>query len=93
MIEKKARIILASDIALLVILFLITTAAAKKNKVSEEDLPEYIADLNATLTNEMSDSLGLDGLDRRVHEYMTVWGLHGVSMAVMRNDSLLFAKG
>lgn len=93
MIEKKAKIILASVIALLVILVIITTAAAKKNKDLEGDIPEYIADLNATLTNEMSDSLGLEGLDRRVNEYMTVWGLHGVSLAVMRNDSLLFAKG
>jgi CubicO group peptidase (beta-lactamase class C family) len=94
MLGKRAKIISISVIALLFILVIITTAAAKKDKDSDdEDLPVYIVDLNTTLTNEMCDSLGLEGLDKRVKEYMTVWGLHGVSLSVMRNDSLLFSKG
>lgn len=52
-----------------------------------------LADLNKTITNDMSDSIGFEGFDKRVSDYMHVWGLHGVEIAVMRNDSLMFAKG
>ena len=49
--------------------------------------------LNETLTNAMSDSIGLDRLDRNVEVYMQKWMIKGASLAVMRHDSLLFAKG
>lgn len=55
-------------------------------------LPERIR-LNETLTNGMSDIPGLEGLDKKVQRYMNTWQLNGVSLAVMRNDSLLYAKG
>ncbi len=49
--------------------------------------------LNEILTNELSDSLDLEGLDKRIVTYMNRWQMKGVSLAVMRNDSLLYAKG
>ncbi len=49
--------------------------------------------LNQTLTNELSDIEGLAGLDKKVDSYMRQWSLKGASLAVMRNDSLLYAKG
>ena len=39
----------------------------------------------------MSDTSILAGIDAKVKEYMTYWGLKGVSLSVMRNDSLLYA--
>ncbi len=49
--------------------------------------------LNQTLTNEMSDIEAVAGLDRRIHKYMSQWAMKGASLAIMRNDSLVYAKG
>lgn len=49
--------------------------------------------LNDTLTNSMSDFDTLEGLDRAVCAYMKKWELKGASLAIMRNDSLVYAKG
>ena len=35
----------------------------------------------------------LVGLDKKVEKYMSQWSMKGASLAVMRNDSLLYAKG
>ena len=50
-------------------------------------------DLNATLTNQLSDTASLRGLDRQIREYMQEWNLKGASLCIMRHDSLLYAKG
>ena len=50
-------------------------------------------DLNATLTNQLSDTSVLRGLDQQVREYMQQWNLKGASLCIMRHDSLLYAKG
>lgn len=55
--------------------------------------PRKPARLNETLTNEMSDTSTLDGMDRKVEAYMRQWGLKGVSLSIMRGDSLVYAKG
>ncbi len=49
--------------------------------------------LNDRLENGMSEIPALAGLDRKVKAFMGKWQLNGVSLAVMRNDSLLYAKG
>ena len=49
--------------------------------------------LNDTLTNAMSDVEGLEGLDREMENFRKRWDLKGISLAVMRNDSLVYAKG
>lgn len=50
-------------------------------------------DLNASLTNELSEIEALKGMDRKIAAYMQQWQIKGLSLAVMRGDSLLFAKG
>ena len=57
------------------------------------DLRKDIVDLNKVLTNEMSDTSALKGMERRIRTYMQEWQLKGVSLAVMRGDSLYYAKG
>ncbi len=49
--------------------------------------------LNRTLDNSMSDIPELSGLDRKVRSYMRQWAVKGASLAIMRNDSLVYAKG
>lgn len=56
-------------------------------------LPSSQTRLNLTLTNEDSDIPELAGLDRRIRNYMRKWQFKGASLAITRNDSLLYAKG
>ena len=49
--------------------------------------------LNDTLANSRSDIPELAGMDRKIERYMSQWALKGASLAIMRNDSLLYAKG
>lgn len=49
--------------------------------------------LNATITNADSDIEELKGLDNKMAGYMKKWDLQGMSLAITRNDSLVYAKG
>lgn len=50
-------------------------------------------DLNKTLTNEMSDTSVLSGMDKSIKVFMQEWNIKGLSLSIMRNDSLVYAKG
>ena len=52
-----------------------------------------ISGMNAVLTNEMSDRENLAKMERDMRSFMQRWQIRGMSVAVMRKDSLLFAKG
>jgi len=45
------------------------------------------------LTGAMSDFPGEARLERDIQKYMSYWHLRGLSLAVMRHDSLLYARG
>ena len=65
-------------------------AAGQMQQRPEQRIP---ADLNATLSNERSDTSVLHGLDRQIRQYMQEWNLKGASLCILRHDSLLYAKG
>ena len=46
--------------------------------------------LNGRLTNDLSR---LPEMDAVVDSFRTAWSLRGISLSVMRNDSLLYARG
>jgi CubicO group peptidase (beta-lactamase class C family) len=46
--------------------------------------------LNDRITNDLSR---LPAMDAVVDSFMTRWSLRGVSLSVMRNDSLVYARG
>ena len=59
----------------------------------EEEPPvpvKWVEDLNSALTNELSS---LPAMDQVVDSFMNHWSLKGAVMTVMRNDSLLYARG
>lgn len=58
-----------------------------------EPIPVPPPRLNLMLTNEMSSRTELEGLDRKVSRYLSKWFIKGGSLAIMRNDSLVYAKG
>ena len=47
-------------------------------------------DLHGTLPNELSQ---LPPMDNAIDSFLNFWGLHGASLAIVRNDSLLYARG
>ncbi len=89
-ISRKGKVAAA---ALAVVAITMVALASTSRKKGHEEVTKIPINLNATLVNEMSDTSVLAGFDNQVNNYMTQWGLKGVSLSVMRNDSLLFAKG
>ena len=47
-------------------------------------------DLHGTLPNELSE---LPRMDHAIDSFLNFWGLHGASLSIVRNDSLLYARG
>ena len=83
--KKNASILCAALAALA-----ITTANACSRA---EEAPKKDTNLNEYLTNALSDTTDLAKMDKRVESFMQEWRLKGVSLCVMRNDSLMYAKG
>ena len=86
----KTRIIIVASLSLLILATIAMISCFGSKEKAVRRLP---ANLNETLTNEVSDTAVMNGFDRQVKDYMTAWGLKGVSLSVMRNDSLLYSKG
>ncbi len=55
-----------------------------------KDMP---VSLNRLITNQMSNTSGTEKFDASIRRFMRQWGIKGASFALMRNDSLLYAKG
>lgn len=49
--------------------------------------------LNTTLSNSLSNITELEGMDKEIRRYLAKWDMYGASVAIMRNDSLIYAKG
>lgn len=88
MTARKAYGLLA--LAAVLVATVILACALKPKPAPPPPVP---AILNETLTNEMSDSTVFNAIDREVREFMKYWGIQGISLSVMRNDSLMFSKG
>jgi len=80
-------------ISLLLALAVCVAAFGNSWRISRLAYPKTGVDLNRTITNADSDSPELQSIDRRVKEFMARWDLRGCCLAVVRNDSLVFAKG
>ena len=81
--------------AAVVVFAAVSTATRQRQRPSTEPEAGTAApvSMNETLSNAMSDIAGLEGMDRTIENFRKRWGLHGLSIAVMRNDSLVYAKG
>lgn len=80
---KPYRIMAAAAFA--AILFCGMTGAQAANKRKDA--------LNGRIMNSMSDIPELKRMDSEIEGYMRNWGIHGASLAIMRGDSLVYAKG
>lgn len=49
--------------------------------------------INNVITNEMSDLIETKRLDRDIENFMRKWEIVGASLAIMKNDKLIYCKG
>ena len=89
---KKILFIGAAIIATAVIIAS-TSFIGKRSIPKAQPIPPSAVRLNLTVTNQQSEIPELEGLDKKVRYYMRKWQFKGASLAITRNDSLVYAKG
>jgi len=89
--SRKQLIQTVLSLAAALVAIILITSAFKKSEPKEK--PKIQINLNKVLTNEMSDTSSLAKMDASIEKYMAQWNLKGVSLSIMRNDSLVYAKG
>lgn len=86
------RKILTTAVAILLValcIFLLSRSGGRKEKDFEDD--GTIINLNEVLVN--SDVPELYKMDRQIERFLSQWCIHGATLAVTRNDSLVYVKG
>lgn len=89
----KGRTIIRAALALALLAGAWTMLAMKgRGKVQETPVEsiQWRENLDSCIVNAMSE---LPEMDQAVDSFMTFWGLKGASLAITRNDSLVYAKG
>ncbi|MBD5260746.1 MAG: beta-lactamase family protein [Bacteroides sp.] len=93
-IKRGVSIVFLTAIVCTVIVFMMAFRHQKTEMPEEEILTVAVdTDWSDRLTNELSDAPGLEKMDREIERFIGRWNIKGLSLAVTRNDSLLYAKG
>ena len=91
MIKKKRAYIAVA--AVVTIIIAATSFIGNRRIPKPAEIPASKVRLNLTVTNSDSEIPELEGLDRKMRYYMRKWLFKGMSLAITRNDSLVYAKG
>ena len=75
------------------VVFMIAAIVHDKGNISINDNFLPIKELNKMLSNDMSDFEDMKGLDKKIEKFLWKWHIKGASLAITRNDSLVYAKG
>lgn len=86
-LTKIHKIILAASVCAILILILVIVCS------TSSPAPYNAVELNKSITNEMSSYQELEDLDKHFKKYIKKWHIKGASLAIVRNDSLVYAKG
>ncbi len=62
-----------------------------EEEIAEEEVPP--TPLNHLMDNSMSDLEETEKFDAAIRRFMRYWDIKGASFALMKNDSLIYAKG
>lgn len=89
---KKRRLFIGAAVAVIAIIAA-SSFIGNRSIPKPQPIPASRVRLNLTVTNEQSDIPELEGLDKKVRYYMRKWQFKGASLAITRNDSLVYAKG
>lgn len=88
---RHGKLILAAAAFLLTAAFLTRGKQLPDLSSAPEEAPiPWKEDLSGSLSNELSE---LPRMDHAIDSFLNFWGLHGASLAIVRNDSLLYARG
>ena len=90
---KRTISLLTATLAIAAIIVATATIVIKKPLEHPAPLTPERVRLNQVLINDSSEFAELEGLDKKVEAYMRRWEFKGASLAITRNDSLLYAKG
>ena len=105
MSRKRLMVLAPASLAVLMLaIFLPLSSATKKDNsswglhdasVSEKPHISVAAamSLNHALPDSASACPELENMDKRIEKFLKLWEIKGASLAVMRNDSLLYVKG
>lgn len=73
---------------------LITTILVAVSVACSDNIEQLVpVGLNEKLSNSLSERREFEGLDKEMKRYLRKWEMKGASVAIIRNDSLIFAKG
>lgn len=90
------RTIIITIIVTAAAIIIATASSIIYNRISIPEAKEIAGPgkhLNVMLDNSMSEFPELKGLDRKMNAYLRRWQIKGASLAITRNDSLVYAKG
>lgn len=92
-IRKGTGVILLCAVVCTIVIFSVAffRQRGQENKKAVEEIAGY--QWSDSLSNEMSDYAPLANMDKEILRFMGKWSIKGLSLAVTRNDSLLYAKG
>ncbi len=88
---KKKYIVLTALLAIAAILAVNLAGSGKNGR--QANGKELSVPINHLITNSMSDFPQTKKFDAAILRFMRQWGIKGGSFALMRGDSLLYAKG
>lgn len=94
-IKRGTQIIIISVFLLFIIIILIATIrnSGGKSATDESEMVMKGEQWGDTLRNASSDVASLHRMDEELKAFLRKYELKGMSVAVMRHDSLLYAKG
>lgn len=88
---RHGKLIIAAAAFLLTAAFLMRGKQLPEPASAPEEAPiAWKEDLSGSLPNELSQ---LPRMDHAIDSFLNFWGLHGASLTIVRNDSLLYARG
>jgi len=81
----------------LIILLVLVFSYSSKSYYGPNSIPKYykleIQGLNSRITNELSQFEGSAYIEAQIDRFRRNWGLHGVSVAVVKDEKLVYAQG
>ncbi|MDE7419623.1 MAG: beta-lactamase family protein [Muribaculaceae bacterium] len=93
-IKRGISIVFLTAVACTVIVFALAYMHQKQPEIETAEIAK-ITNINwlDSLSNERSDYPPLSKMDSEIERFIGKWNIKGLSLAITRNDSLLYAKG
>jgi CubicO group peptidase (beta-lactamase class C family) len=81
----------------IVFIFVLVFSFGSRSYQTEKDIPPYykleLQGLNSRLTNEISNFSDSSFVEKQIGRFMTQWNLKGVSVAILKDERLVYAQG